>query len=149
MFLVPKMTLSLLALFERNQKPELIFDTHLMAPTWFFKNLLLTKIFQMDFQTNNPHKRIFPPKSKVCKCILYCKMSNFGKRKSFFPRSFFQDLSNRQCTCNGWKVVCLWSYSLIIFKNSIIRFPKVSWSLFRACSFGLSTGSGLMLRSLS
>ena len=41
----------LLALFERNQKPELIFDTYLMAPTWFFKNLLFaTKISQMDFQ---------------------------------------------------------------------------------------------------
>ena len=114
--------------FEQNQKsPQLIFDTHLPFSKLrsfvtcvsdrtkphsgkcphliLLKNLLLTKIFQMDFQTNNPHKRIFPPKSKVCKCILYCKMSNFGKRKSFFPRSFvviFQDLSNRQCTCNGF-----------------------------------------------
>ena len=133
MFLVPKMTLSLLCVLRKNQKsPQLIFDTHLpfsklrsfvtcvsdrtkphsgKCPHLIFqKNLLLTKIFQMDFQTNNPHKRIFPPKSKVCKCILYCKMSNFGKRKSFFSKIFFfQDLSNRQCTCNGWKVVCLWS----------------------------------------
>ena len=103
-----------------------------MPPSDFSKNLLLTKIFQMDFQTNNPHKRIFPPKSKVCKCILYCKMSNFGKRKSFFPRPLW--LFFKICRIDSALVMVLLlkscsmfvkqSYSLIILKNSIIRFPK-------------------------
>ena len=90
-----------------------------MPPSDFSKNLLLTKIFQMDFQTNNPHKRIFPPKSKVCKCILYCKMSNFGKRKSFFFQDlFFQDLSNRQCTCNGFATEKLYVCEGTLFTNN-------------------------------
>ena len=101
-----------------------------MPPSDFSKNLLLTKILQMDFQTNNPHKRIFPPKSKVCKCILYCKMSNFGKRKSFFQDLlwvFFQDLSNRQCTCNGFASEKLYVCEAKLFTNNSQKFNnKVS-----------------------
>ena len=169
------MTLSLLCVLRKNQKsPQLIFDTHLpfsklrsfvtcvsdrtkphsgKCPHLIFQKICFwQRSFKWIFRQTILIRGFFLQNLK-CVSVYFIVRCPILERGKVFPRSFFQDLSNRQCTCNGLAIEKLYVCEAKLFTNNSQKFnnkvSKVSWSLFRACSFGLSTGSGLMLRSLS